>query len=396
MAGNDDKAHKQRSVLIHAGRPASGLPTPVNPPLVRASTYLHATAEEMRATEQRRLGGAREDYYGRRGTGTSFQLEDLLTELEGGHGARLASSGLAANTLVFLAFLRPGDHLLISDGVYAPVKRFVKSYLSDQQIAFDYVRADGSGIEGKIRSNTKLIYLENPGSVLFELVDIPAIAAIANPKGIVVAVDSTWASGVTHHPIRLGADISVLSATKYLCGASDVILGAAVANESAWKRLNETADWLGTCASPDDCYQVLRGARSAAIRIEEHRRQAMRLIEWFAGKPFVRKIYYPELEDHPRHEIWKRDFTGSCGLFTVEFRGVDAASVDRFVNSLSLFGLGSSWGGFESLVRVENERTIRSIDGENYGPLVRFHAGFEDIRDLIADLDAAAVMLGKY
>lgn len=395
MSGSDKKGAKQRSVLVHAGRPSGEIPVSVNPPLVRASTYLHLTTQSMRETEKRRLAGEREDYYGRRGTETSFQLEDLLTQLEGGHGTRLASSGLAANTLVFLAFLRPGDHVLISDGVYAPVKRFVKSYLSAQQIACEYIRADASDLEGKIRDNTRLIYLENPGSVLFELVDIPAVAAIAKPKGIPVAVDSTWASAVTHHPILLGADISVISATKYLCGASDVLLGAVVANADAWPRLNETADLLGTYASPDDCYQILRGARSAAVRIEQHREQAKCLIAWFASKPFVRKIYYPELENHPNHEIWKRDFSGSCGLFTVEFRNVGDADVDAFVNSLSLFGLGSSWGGYESLVRVENAGTLRSVDDKSYGPLVRVHAGFEDIDDLIADLEAAATVFRK-
>lgn len=393
----DDKKSRtvgQRSALVHKGRP-TGHPVAVNPPLTRASTYLHASAGEMRESERRRQEGQREEYYGRRGTDTSFQLEDLLAELEDGFGVRLTSSGLAANTLVFLSFLRPGDHVLISDGVYGPVKRFVKSYLAQQQIEFDYLRADASDIEDKIRANTKLIYLENPGSVLFELIDIPAVAAIARRKEIVVAVDSTWASSVTHYPIRLGADISILSATKYLCGASDVILGAVVANERTWSRLNETADLLGAYASPDDCYQILRGARTAAIRLEEHRRQAKRLIAWFAQKPFVRKIYYPELEGHPQHEIWKRDFSGSCGLFTVEFRDTNAKNVDAFVDSLSLFGIGSSWGGYESLVRVENGSTLRSQGKNSYGPLVRFHAGFEDIDDLIADLEAASVVLGN-
>lgn len=393
----DDEKHRpggQRSTLVHKGRP-TGHPAAVNPPLTRASTYLHASAGEMRQSERRRQEGQREEYYGRRGTDTSFQLEDLLAELEGGFGVRLASSGLAANTLVFLSFLRPGDHVLISDGVYGPVKRFVKSYLAQQQVEFDYISADASDIEDKVRANTKLVYLENPGSVLFELIDIPAVAAIARRNEIVVAVDSTWASAVTHHPISLGADISILSATKYLCGASDVILGAVVANERTWPRLNETADLLGAYASPDDCYQILRGARTAAVRLEEHRRQAKRLIAWFAQKSFVRKIYYPEFEGHPQHEIWKRDFSGSCGLFTVEFHDTHAQKVDAFVDSLSLFGIGSSWGGYESLVRVENGSTLRSQDKNSYGPLVRFHAGFEDIDDLIADLEASSAVLGN-
>lgn len=393
MHGDEHSRRRQRSVLVHAGRSSVDAPASVNPPLVRASTYLHLSTEEMRETEKRRLAGEREDYYGRRGTQTSFELEDLLTELEGGHGTRLASSGLAANTLVFLSFLRPGDHVLISDGAYAPVKRFVKSYLGTQQIACDYVRSDAADVSGKIRPNTKLIYLENPGSVLFELADIPEIVSVAKPNGIVVAVDNTWASGLTHHPIRLGADISVISATKYLCGSSDILLGAVIANSEAWQKINETADWLGSFASPDDCYQILRGARTAAVRIEEHSKQALRLIEWFAAKPFVRKVYHPALASHPRHEIWKRDFTGSCGLFTIEFKNIDPQSVDDFVDLLSLFGIGSSWGGFESLVRVENGTTLRSVDNTTFGPLVRFHAGFEDIDDLIEDLEAASPVL---
>src|ERR1700744_2230418 len=229
------------------------------------------------------------------------------------------------------------------------------------------------------------------GSVLFEVADLPRIVALAARSNAIVAVDNTWGSALHYHPLALGADISMISATKYLCGHSDVLFGAGVANERAWPALNHRAEWTGLNASPDDAYAILRGMRTLAVRLDAHETQARNLIDWFQRQPFVANIFYPPLEDHPGHALWRRDFSGACGLFSVEFqRGVE---IEAFVDRLTLFGIGSSWGGYESLARVEGGASLRDVSAGPSGPIVRFHAGFEDIDDLIADLENASVVL---
>jgi cysteine-S-conjugate beta-lyase len=387
-----DREHRVRSQLVHMGRSAGEGPQPVNPGVIRASTYLHASTAQMRELEKQRAVGQRVNLYGRRGTETGFSLEDALVNLEGGAGARLTSSGLAANTLVFLSYLRPGSHVVISDGVYAPVRRFAKKFLADYGIEYSFACADGSDLETKLRENTALVYWEMPGSVLFEIADLPQIAAIAGRSNAIVAVDNTWGSALQYHPLALGADVSMISATKYLCGHSDVLLGAVVANERAWPALNDMAEWIGLSASPDDAYTILRGMRTLAVRLSAHEEQAKRLIAWFRTQPFVARVFYPPAEDHPGYTLWRRDFSGACGLFTVEFRkGLDS-EVEAFVDRLTLFGIGSSWGGYESLARMEAAGGLREVSDESFGPIVRFHAGFEDAADLIADLEAASAV----
>jgi len=386
---------KSWTLLVHGARPALEQPAPVNPPISRASTYLHRTVADMRDTERRRAAGERVKAYGRRGTDTGFLLEDLLVELEGGHGARLTSCGLAANTLVFQTYLRPGDRVLVGDSVYGPVRKFVTKYLPAFGIAYELVATNADEIAAKLTRETKLIYLECPGSTLFELTDLPRVVSIARANGALVAVDNTWGSALLYNPIRLGADISILSATKYLAGHSDVLLGAVVANEHAWPALNEMAELVGASCASEDAYLVLRGLRTLAVRLNEHARQAGALIEWFRKQPFTAKVYYPTLADHPDHAIWKRDFSGSCGLFSVEFTGVTPTRVEAFVDALELFGIGSSWGGFESLARVEDVASLRTVSSRPAGPLVRFHAGFEAVDDLIRDLESATRVFGE-
>lgn len=380
---------RPRSRLIHGAAADMKRAGPVNPPIVRASTILHRSVAEMRTAESRRAMGNRAQTYGRRGTDTTFALEDALVDLEGGHGVRLTSCGLAANALVFLTYLRPGDHVVISDGVYAPVRRFAQKFLTSYGISYDFVPADGTNIESCLRPHTKLVYLECPGSALFEIADLPKLAALTRRSRITLAVDSTWGSAWTYHPLALGADISILSATKYLAGHSDVLLGAVIANDAAWPALDAMADVMGTACSPEDAYLVLRGIRTLGVRLQEHERTARILADWFASQPFTERIYFPPREDDTGHSLWKRDFSGACGLFSVQFRATES-EVESFLDRLTLFGLGSSWGGYESLARPEEGRTLRTGSADSEFPIVRFHAGLEDEADLLRDLETAA------
>ncbi len=383
------------SRLVHLGRPSSD-GCAVNPPIERASTYLYGSVEAMRDVEAARAEGQRTRAYGRRGSVTGFHLEDALVEMERGYRARLASSGLAANVLVFLSTLKAGDHAIVSDGVYGPVRKFAVNALKRHNVSFDFCRADGTDIESLLRSNTRLIYLEVPGSVLFEIADLPRIASLAKAAGAWLAVDNTWASGWLYQPLALGADISVVSATKYLNGHSDVLLGAVVANEPAWPLINDMAELIGVSASPDDAYQVLRGLRTLAIRMKAHADHASRLVDWFKAQSFVRRAYYPASPDHDGFDLWRRDFAGASGLFSIELKPefVEQRAI-AFVNALRLFGIGSSWGGFESLVRLESAATLRTVSKPPAGPVVRFHAGLEDVEDLLHDLAAASHVFAR-
>lgn len=389
---NDDCTPKvgRSSRLVHMGRSSSD-GSAVNPPIERASTYLYGSVKAMRDVEASRAKGQRTRAYGRRGSETGFRLEDALVEMEQGYRARLVSSGLAANVLVFLATLKAGDHAIVSDGVYGPVRKFAINVLKRHGVDFDFCRADGADIETLLRANTRLIYLEVPGSVLFEIADLPRIASLAKAAGAWLAVDNTWASGWLYQPLALGADISVVSATKYLNGHSDVLLGAVVTSEAAWPLINDMADLTGVSASPDDAYQVLRGLRTLAVRMKAHADHASQLVDWFKAQPFVQRTYYPASPDHDGFDIWQRDFTGASGLFSIELKPeFDEPRVIAFVNALQLFGIGSSWGGFESLTRLENASTLRTVSTPPAGHVIRFHAGLEDVDDLLRDVAAAS------
>jgi cysteine-S-conjugate beta-lyase len=380
----------RRTELLHAGRPESGRASAVNPPVERTSTVLFSDVATMKDVKRRRESGERLLSYGRRGTRTAFALEDAVTALEGGYRTRLVPSGLTAIAIVMAAYLRPGEHVLIQDCVYDPVRRVAKGFLDRFNIQYEFFAADASDLKSKLRAETKLVYAECPGSLVFEMVDLPAVARIAHAHGALLAVDNTWGSGWTYNPLKLGADISVLAATKYIVGHSDIMMGAVVTNEIAWPRLAAMADSFGLAVSPDDAYLALRGLRTMAARMEVHQRHALLLCEWFRSRPEVAAVYFPALPEHPGHDLWRRDFTGACGLFSVEFKGCSNDQVERFVDALQLFGLGSSWGGFESLVLPENVAAVRTVaDWSKHGPIVRFHAGMEEPADLIADLEQA-------
>lgn len=390
MKPSDKAKPGRRTRLIHAGRPERGQAGPVNPPVVRTSTVLYSDVATMKDIKKRRGQGERLLSYGRRGTQTTFALEDAITELEGGYRTRLASSGLNAIALTFLAYLRPGDHALIADSVYEPVRRLCTGLLDPFGIRYTFFAADGSDLAAKLEPATRLVYAECPGSLVYEMIDLRRVAANVKERGIVLAADNTWGSGWLYNPLALGADVSVLALTKYIVGHSDVMMGAVVTSEAAWPRLAAMAETLGQAVSPDDAYLALRGLRTIVTRLETHQKHALALCEWFKRQPEVKTIYYPALPQHPGHDIWRRDFGGACGLLSVEFQGVSDAQAVRFIDALELFGLGSSWGGYESLVLPTDLAAARSVtDWSGHGPIVRFHAGLEEPEDLIADLEQA-------
>jgi cystathionine beta-lyase len=371
--------------LVHSGRGAvaSG-PRGVNAPVSRLSTVLFDSVAQMRQARAQR-DQERVLSYGARGNPTAFALEDVVTELEGGYRTKLYPTGLAAAAQVFQAYLRPGDHVLITEAVYAPIRRLAEQWLAPFGIRYDYYAADGSDLAGLIRENTRLVYAEVPGSSLFDLLDLPAIAALCKPRGILLAVDNTWGSGYLYQPLTLGADISLMALTKYVAGHSDVMMGSVCTHQAVFGPLSAMSDTLGTTVSPDDAWLVLRGARTLAARLAVHERQALEVAHWLLAQPKVAQVFHPALPHHPGHTLWQRDFKGSNGLLSVAFEpGFDA---DGFVDALRLFGIGASWGGFESLAVV--------VDGERHpslghvGPVVRLHIGLEATASLLADLAQA-------
>jgi len=375
-----------RTRLVHSARtePGSG-GRAVNVPVTRLSTVLFDNLAQMRDARARR-DSERVLSYGARGNPTAFALEDLVTELERGYRTRLFGTGLAAVAQTFLAYLRPGDHVLITDAVYAPVRRLARDFLLPFGIQVSYFAPDGSDLPAQLQANTKMVYTEVPGSLLYELCDLPAIAALCKPRGILLAVDNTWGSGYLYRPLALGADISIMALTKYLCGHSDVVMGSVCTREDVWQPLAAMSDTFGTAVSPDDAYLVLRGARTLAPRLDVHERQALEIAHWLQAQPQVKRVFHPALPDHPGHALWQRDFKGSNGLLSFELRESAPANVERFIDALQVFGLGASWGGYESLITVADTTDRKSAADRALNPVLRLHIGLEDVEALIEDL----------
>ncbi|WP_103308519.1 MULTISPECIES: cystathionine beta-lyase [unclassified Pseudomonas] len=379
-------AERLRTRLVHGARTAKGVGArPVNVPVSRLSTVLFDNLAQMRDARARR-DSERVLSYGARGNPTAFALEDLVTELEGGYRTRLFGTGLAAVAQTFLAYLRPGDHVLITDAVYAPVRRVARDFLEAFGIEVDYFAPDGSDLPGRLQANTKMVYTEVPGSLLYELCDLPAIAALCKPRGILLAVDNTWGAGVLYRPLALGADISIMALTKYLSGHSDVVMGSVCTRQEAWPALAAMSDSFGNTVSPDDAYLVLRGARTLVPRLDTHERQALEIAHWLQAQPQVKRVFHPALPEHPGHGLWQRDFNGSNGLLSFELREHDDAYLERFIDALQVFGLGASWGGFESLVTVADTQDRQRAEDRALNPVVRLHVGLEDVEVLIEDL----------
>ncbi|SHN29526.1 cystathionine beta-lyase [Pseudomonas asturiensis] len=381
-----DKDPRAHTALSQRGRSAgSGPGLSVNPPVVRISTVLFDSLASLREAEVRTAGPERSLTYGANGNPTAFALQDLINELENAHGTCLYPTGLAAVAQMFQSFLRPGDHVLMTESVYGPVRRLANTMLTAFNIEFDYYAADGSDVESLIKPNTRMIYAEVPGSLTFDMCDLPALSRLCKARNLLLAVDNSWGSGVLFKPLTLGADISLMALTKYVAGHSDVMMGSVSVTQAHWKTLKTMNTAVGNTVSPDDAYLVLRGARSLAARMAMHERHALQVAQWLLEQPQVARVLYPALPNDPGHAIWKRDFHGCNGLLSFEFKTADGQVLDRFVSALTLFGIGYSWGGFESLItEIEQHGPDRG-----YGPMLRLQIGLESPDDLIADLQRA-------
>ncbi len=381
--------------LAHGGRDPAANHGIVNPPVYHASTVLFPTLDALEARTRDRFRGV---YYGRFGTPTSFALEHAVAELEGGHGAVTAPSGLAAITTALLGFTGAGDHILVTDSVYSPTRDFCDHMLARNGVTVEYIDPRcGAAIGDRLRPETSVVFLESPGSLTFELQDVPAIAAVVRAKPgrpATIMVDNTWASPLYCRPLALGADISIHAATKYIVGHSDAMLGLIVCNEASYDTIRRAAVRLGTCAGPDDVWLGLRGLRTLSVRLARHWQSGLVLAEWLAGQPEVVRVIHPARPDHPDHALWQRDFTGASGLFAIVLDAIPRPALAALVDGLRLFGIGYSWGGFESLILPADPAKVRSAtDWQAPGPLVRLHAGLEDVGDLIGDLEAGFARL---
>jgi len=379
-----NKPYRSATRLLRAGRPHQGW---VNTPVTRASTYVFDTVAAWRDTRERREQ-ERLPSYGARGTDSTHALEDALVELEQGYRAALYPTGQAAIATVLLAYLRTGDHVLVTDAVYEPVRRFCVEHLTRMGIEYTFYRPDGAGIEALIRPNTRMIYAESPGSLTYDMPDLTELSTAAKKHDCWLAVDNTWASGLIYKPLTLGADISLLAATKYLGGHADVMMGAAVVNRRAWRALERASIDFGQTVGADDAFLVLRGMRSLPLRMAQHARHALRVAQWLQGRPEIARVLCPALPGDPSHARWQRDCTGANGLLTVELADAfDTADAERLIDSLRLFGIGASWGGFESLVIPVQLNTRALPDPTPRGAMLRLHIGLEDPEDLIGDLE---------
>ena len=362
----------------------------VNPPVHHVSTVLYPTAEDFLARRAKYV-------YGRRGTPTSEALENALRELEGPEcvGVTLLPSGLAAISTALLSILHAGDHLLITDSVYLPTRKFADGVLKRYGIESSYYDPlIGSGIAGLMRSNTRAVFVEAPGSLSFEVQDVPAIAAAAHAKGAVVIMDNTWASPLYFHAFDKGVDLSIQAATKYVGGHSDLMLGTVSANAATWERLKETVYLMGLCVGPDDIYLALRGLRTLGVRLAQHYQSGLKVAQWLQQRPEIARVLHPALASCPGNATWQRDFSGASGLFSVVFKPVAELAVHAFLNELGLFGIGASWGGFESLAIPFDCSSIRTATTwVPEGPTVRLHIGLEDPDDLIRDLELGLAAL---
>jgi cystathionine beta-lyase len=375
---------KAETGLVTAGRDTQAQKGFVNPPVFHGSTVLYPTAEDLHAHRG-------EFTYGRHGTPTTRALQDVLMTLEGPQcaGVGLAPSGLAAISTTLLAVLKTGDHLLVCDNAYRPTRNFCNGVLARYGVETTYFDPlIGSGIERLFKPNTRAVLVEAPGSQSFEMPDIPAIAAVAHARGALVIDDNTWATPLYHRSLEQGVDISMQAATKYIGGHSDIMFGTISANARAWPLVTETIRLLGVCAGPDDVFLALRGTRTLAVRLAQHCASGLAMARWLSGRPEVLRVLHPALESDPGHAIWKRDFTGASGLFSIVLKPKPQEAVDAMLNSLKLFGMGFSWGGFESLAVPFNCAEYRTATKwDPGGPTVRLHIGLENVEDLKADLD---------
>ena len=379
---------KDLTRLAHAGREPARQHGFVNTPIYRGSTVIFPTVAALEANDQAFT-------YGRLGTPTVRALEEAIAELEGGHRTLLTPSGLSAIATSLLAFLAAGDELLIVDSVYRPARRFCDNVLKRLGVMITYYDPRiGADIAPLITKKTKVVFTESPGSQTFEVQDIPAIAEAAHAAGAVVILDNTWATPLYFKPFAHGADVSIQAATKYIGGHADIMLGSITMNEKTLGVVAKTHEDLGLCVGPEDVYLGLRGLRSLGVRLARHQQSALEIARWLAERPEVARVIHPGLPSDPGHTIWKRDFTGASGLFSIVLKPVAHERLAAMLDGLSLFGMGYSWGGFESLILPFDPRAYRSAtQWQAEGPALRLHIGLEDVDDLKADLDAGFARL---
>jgi cystathionine beta-lyase len=385
---------KKDTLLIHTGRDPARYQGMVNTPVFRTSTVIYPDL----ATYEKRGG---DDYkkvrYGLTGTPTTFAFEEAVAKMEGGYAAVALSSGLAAIAAALCAFLKAGDHVLVTDSTYAPTRTFCNDRLKSFGVETEYYDPlIGAGIERLIRPNTRAVFCEAPGSLTFEMQDIPAIAQVAHARGIPVLADTTWGTPYYFRSFERGVDVSIHAGTKYISGHSDVMMGLIVTNERYWLQVRKTVANYGYGVSPDDCYLALRGFRTIGVRMRQQMANALKVARWLESRADVKRVLYPALENDPGHQIWKRDFDGAASLFSFVLIPVSDQAIAAFVDTLELFGIGSSWGGFESLIQVARPERVRSATTwDPGGPTIRVHIGLEDPDDIIADLEAAFAAMKK-
>ncbi|SDB56742.1 cystathionine beta-lyase [Belnapia rosea] len=383
--------------LSHAGRAGTHVHGFVNPPVHRGSTVLFPNCEARREGAKHRF----EQYmtYGTQGGPTHYAFEDVIAEIEGGTRCLVVGTGLAAVAVPLLAYLKAGDHCLMPDSAYGPARNICEGLLKGWGIETTYYdpTVDEAAAAALIRPNTRVFYTESPGSHTFEVQDIPAIARAAHARGVKVLMDNTW--GIHHFmPFQHGVDVSIQALTKYVGGHSDVLLGSVTVNDEAdWQAVRTAGSLLGQYASPDDVWLALRGVRTMAVRLKRQEASGLEVARWLEGRPEVKQVLHPALPSHPQHALWKRDFTGACSLFGVVFQPRYAMEdVMRVIDSLALFGIGASWGGFESLAIPTTGFITRSAGTGSFGgPMARLHIGLEEPSDLIADLEQALATLPR-
>jgi cysteine-S-conjugate beta-lyase len=378
--------------LVSGGRDVRFSHGFINTPAMRGSTVLYPTADDIRNDRG-------EFQYGREGTPTTAALSDALRALEGPNcaGVALLPSGLAAISTALLAVLKSGDHLLMSDSCYRPTRRFCNGMLARFGVETTYYDPlIGAGIEKLFKANTRAVLIEAPGSQSFEMPDTPAIAEVAHARGAIVLNDNTWASPLYFRSLDKGVDVSIQAVTKYIGGHSDIMFGAVAANALGWPKVAEAAHHLGQSVGPDDVFLALRGLRTLSVRLARHQQSALEIARWLSQRGEILRVLHPALETDPGHAIWKRDFSGSSGLFSVILKPVSEKAVDAFLDALTLFGMGYSWGGFESLVVPFDCKDYRTATRwAPGGPALRLHIGLEDVDDLKADLARGFDALGN-
>lgn len=379
---------KNDTKIVAAGRKKEFTQGVVNPVVQRASTVVFDSVSDMQHAVKNRANETL--FYGRRGTTTHFAFQDAITQLENGAGCALYPCGAAAITQAILSFVKTGDHILMVDNAYEPTRDFCDKILTNMGVETTYYDPMiGAGIEDLIQDNTSILFLESPGSLTMEVQDVPTLAKIAHEHNMVVMLDNTWGNGLHYKPLDFGVDISIQAATKYIVGHSDVMMGVAIANEKYWDQLREHSYLLGQCTSPDDAYLALRGLRTMPVRLKQHETSAIKVAKWLENHPLVDHIRHPAFESCPGHEFFKRDFSGSNGLFSFVMKEGNQKAITAMLDGMHHFKMGFSWGGFESLITASlSIKHLRSATGWDKGTLIRLHVGLEDVEDLLEDLEA--------